>query len=204
MFERFTDKARRTIVIAQEEARVLHFDHIHIGHILLGITHDADLGSEKCAAATVLEEFGYTYGSIRGEVGTGIAEPKGHIPFTDESKRTLELALREALALGYNYISRDHLALGVLRHAREFPQGSAADILGDDEEAIRERLVQCMIKPHEAPVEEGGVPPFNVPPELPMSDYEAIASMRTVLDQLDRQQRKAIMAYLRERYMDNE
>jgi ATP-dependent Clp protease ATP-binding subunit ClpC len=113
MFERFTDKSRRAVVLAQEEAR--HFNHNYIGteHLLAGLRRE-DLG----VAARVLESAGITMDAVRAEieklVGRGQQAPSGHIPFTPRAKKSLELSLRAALTLGHNHISTGHLLLGLI------------------------------------------------------------------------------------------
>ncbi len=102
MFERFTDRARRVVVLAQQEARMLHHDHIGTEHILLGL-----IGEGEGVAAQALESLGISLEAVRqhvGEIiGQGQQEPSGHIPFTPRAKKVLELSLREALALGHNW-----------------------------------------------------------------------------------------------------
>jgi ATP-dependent Clp protease ATP-binding subunit ClpC len=119
MFERFTDRARRVIVLAQEEARALSRNYIGSEHILLGIVSEGD-----GAGAKVLASFGLTFerldvirGSITEIVGAGTMAPGGHIPFTPRAKRALEGALREALKAGRDYIDTEHLLLGIIREA---------------------------------------------------------------------------------------
>ena len=114
MFERFTDRARRVVVLAQEEARLL--DHIYIGteHLLLGLIHEGE-----GTAAKALEFFDVTLEAVRDQVldiiGEGTSSPSGHIPFTPRSKKVLELALREAQQLGHNYIGTEHILLALIR-----------------------------------------------------------------------------------------
>jgi len=114
MFERFTNRARHVVVLAQEEARLLHHNYIGTEHILLGL-----LGEPDGFAGRVLAGFGMTREGTREEVkaivGTGTTAPSGHIPFTPRAKKTLELALREALQLNHNYIGTEHILLGVIR-----------------------------------------------------------------------------------------
>jgi ATP-dependent Clp protease ATP-binding subunit ClpC len=114
MFERFTDRARRVVVLAQEEARRLQHNYIGTEHILLGL-----LGERDGIAARALQRFSLTLEDARDEVtamvGTGTATMKGHIPFTPRAKKTLEYALREALELHHNYIGTEHILLGVIR-----------------------------------------------------------------------------------------
>src|SRR4249920_3211554 len=125
MFERFTDRARQTVVFAQEEARRL--DHTHIGteHLLLGLIRESD-----GLAAQALGRLGMSLGELRTEVvrtigEAGSASPTGHIPFTPRSKKVLELSLREALELGHNYIGTEHILLGLVREG----EGVAAQVL---------------------------------------------------------------------------
>ena len=112
MFERFTDRARRVVVLAQEEARLLNHNYIGTEHILLGLIHEGEGG-----AAKGLESLGISLEAVRSQVeeliGQGASSPSGHIPFTPRAKKVLELSLREALQLGHNYIavSYTHLTL---------------------------------------------------------------------------------------------
>jgi ATP-dependent Clp protease ATP-binding subunit ClpA len=114
MFERFTTRARHTVVLAQEEARRMHHNYIGTEHVLLGL-----LGEPEGLAARALSGFGFTLDGARAEVAAivepGKKEMSGHIPFTPRAKKTLELALREALQLHHNYIGTEHILLGVIR-----------------------------------------------------------------------------------------
>ncbi|MBW3604289.1 MAG: hypothetical protein KY460_05115 [Actinobacteria bacterium] len=114
MFERFTDRARRVVVLAQEEARMLNHNYIGTEHLLLGLIHEED-----GIAARVLASLGVEQDLARDRVeeiiGRGETEPGGHIPFTPRAKRVLELSLREAQQLGHNYIGTEHLLLGLIR-----------------------------------------------------------------------------------------
>jgi ATP-dependent Clp protease ATP-binding subunit ClpA len=114
MFERFTNRARHVVVLAQEEARRLHHNYIGTEHVLLGL-----LGEPEGIAARVLEGFGMSLDGTREEVeaiiGIGKRQQTGHIPFTPRAKKTLEYALREALQLHHNYIGTEHILLGVIR-----------------------------------------------------------------------------------------
>src|SRR3984957_14340633 len=114
MFERFTQRARHTVVLAQEEARRMHHNYIGTEHVLLGL-----LGEPEGGAARALAGFGFTLEGTRQEVSAIVApgkkEMSGHIPFTPRAKKTLELALREALQLHHNYIGTEHILLGVIR-----------------------------------------------------------------------------------------
>src|SRR5512133_170495 len=140
MFERFTDRARRVVVLAQEEAR--HLDHNYIGteHLLLGLVHEAE-----GVAAQALAQLGVSLEAVRAQVeeiiGRGQSAPTGHIPFTPRSKKVLELSLREALQLGHNYIGTEHILLGLIREG----EGVAAQVLvklGADLNRVRQQVLQ--------------------------------------------------------------
>src|SRR5207249_4450241 len=113
MFERFTDRARRVVVLAQEEARMLNHNYIGTEHILLGLIHEGE-----GVAAKALESLGISLDAVRHQVeeiiGQGQTPPTGHIPFTPRAKKVLELSLREALQLGHNYIGTEHILLGLI------------------------------------------------------------------------------------------
>src|SRR6266567_7202184 len=117
MFERFSDRARRVVVLAQEEARMLNHDYIGTEHLLLGLMHEGE-----GVAAKALESLGISLEAVRRQIeeiiGQGQQAPSGHIPFTPRAKKVLELASREALQLGHNYIGTEHLLLG-LTHNRD-------------------------------------------------------------------------------------
>jgi hypothetical protein len=124
MFERFTDRARRVVVLAQEEARLLEHNYIGTEHLLLGIVHEGE-----GIAARVLESLDVSLGAVRvaveREIGRGSRPPVGHIPFTARAKKVLELSLRESLQLGHNYIGTEHILLGLVREG----EGVAAEVL---------------------------------------------------------------------------
>ena len=124
MFERFTDRARRVVVLAQEEARNLNHNYIGTEHILLGLIHEGE-----GVAAQALEAMGISLESVREQVeeiiGQGTEAPSGHIPFTPRAKKVLEYSLREALQLGHNYIGTEHILLGLIREG----DGVAAQVL---------------------------------------------------------------------------
>jgi ATP-dependent Clp protease ATP-binding subunit ClpA len=124
MFERFTERSRRVVVLAQEESRMLDHDYIGTEHILLGLIHERD-----GIAAQAIESTGLTLAAARSEVeamiGRGVSAPTGHIPFTPRAKRVLELGLREALALKKTYIGPEHILLGLIREG----DGVGAQIL---------------------------------------------------------------------------
>jgi ATP-dependent Clp protease ATP-binding subunit ClpA len=142
MFERFTDRARRVVVLAQEEARMLSHNHIGTEHILLGLIHEGE-----GVAARALESLGIALNTVRNEVermiGQGSAAPTGHIPFTPRAKKVLELSLREALQLGHNYIGTEHILLGLIREG----EGVAAQVLqklGADLNRVRQQVIQTL------------------------------------------------------------
>src|SRR5271170_675571 len=124
MFERFTNRARHVVVLAQEEARQLHHNYIGTEHVLLGL-----LGEPDGVAGRVLAGFGMSREGAREEVkaivGAGSGMPSGHIPFTPRAKKTLELSLREAVSLHHNYIGTEHILLGLIREG----EGVAAQVL---------------------------------------------------------------------------
>jgi len=114
VFERFTDRARKVVVLAQEEARHLNHDYIGTEHLLLGLIHEGE-----GIAARALEDLGVSLQGARQQVeeviGRGRRNPGSHIPFTPRAKKALELSLREALQLGHDYIGTEHILLGVIR-----------------------------------------------------------------------------------------
>jgi ATP-dependent Clp protease ATP-binding subunit ClpA len=124
VFERFTDRARRVVVLAQEEARLLNHNYIGTEHLLLGLASDG-----QGVAAKALEMLGIRLEALRAEVeeiiGRGQSAPTGHIPFTPRAKKVLELSLREAKQLGHNYIGTEHILLGLIREG----EGIAAQVL---------------------------------------------------------------------------
>jgi ATP-dependent Clp protease ATP-binding subunit ClpC len=142
MFERFTDRARRVVVLAQEEARMLNHNYIGTEHILLGLIHEGE-----GVAAKALESLGISLEGVREQVeeiiGQGQTPPAGHIPFTPRAKKVLELSLREALQLGHNYIGTEHILLGLIREG----EGVAAQVLqklGADLSRVRTQVIQLL------------------------------------------------------------
>jgi len=142
MFERFTDRARRVVVLAQEEARLLNHSYIGTEHILLGLIHEGE-----GVAAKALESLGISLEAVRNQVeemiGQGGSSPSGHIPFTPRAKKVLELSLREALQLGHNYIGTEHILLGLIREG----EGVAAQVLvklGADLSRVRQQVIQLL------------------------------------------------------------
>jgi ATP-dependent Clp protease ATP-binding subunit ClpC len=142
VFERFTDRARRSVVFAQEEARLLDHNYIGTEHILLGL-----LRQEDGVAARALSSLGVSVEAARGQVrmiiGEGTTAPGHHIPFTPRAKKVLELSLREALQLGHNYIGTEHVLLGLIREG----EGVAVQVLealGADRIHVRQSVLELM------------------------------------------------------------
>jgi Clp amino terminal domain, pathogenicity island component len=149
MFERFTDRARRVVVLSQEEARLLNHNYIGTEHLLLGLIHEGE-----GVAARALESLGISLEAVRAQVeeiiGQGQSGPIGQIPFTPRAKKVLELSLREALQLGHNYIGTEHILLGLVREG----EGVAAQVLvklgGGDLARVRQAVtVQLASQPSE-------------------------------------------------------
>ena len=156
VFERFTERARQVVVLAQDEARALKHNYIGTEHILLGL-----LREEEGLAARVLESLDITVEEVRAQVarivGQGDEVTSGQIPFTPRAKKVLELALREALSLGHNYIGTEHILLGLVREN----EGVAARILLDfdaDAEKIRNEIIRMLSGPGRRGQAQGGPP----------------------------------------------
>jgi ATP-dependent Clp protease ATP-binding subunit ClpC len=142
VFERFTDRARRVVVLAQEEARMLNHNYIGTEHLLLGLVREGD-----GIAAQALVSLDISLEAVRQQVeeiiGQGQAAPGGHLPFTPRAKKVLELSLREALQLGHNYIGTEHILLGLIREG----EGVAAQVLqklGADLSRVRQAVIQLL------------------------------------------------------------
>ena len=173
MFERFTDRARRVVVLAQEEARMLNHGYIGTEHILLGLIHEGE-----GVAAKALESLSISLDGVREQVqeiiGPGQESPSGHIPFTPRAKKVLELSLREALQLGHNYIGTEHILLGLIREG----EGVAAQVLvklGADPSRVRHQVIQ-LISGYQSKETTGAG----------QNHVEAIPSGSVVLDQFGR------------------
>ncbi len=154
MFQRFSDSARRVVVLAQEEARKLNHNYIGTEHLLLGLIQEGE-----GIAAKALEAFQVNLDAVRGQVveviGRGSSAPSGHIPFTPRAKKVLELSLREALQLGHNYIGTEHILLGLIREG----EGVAAKVLvklGVDLERLRNQVLKSLSGSGSAPGELSG------------------------------------------------
>jgi len=144
MYERFTDRARRVVVLAQQGARRRRHNYIGTEHILLGLIHEGE-----GVAAKALESLGISLEAVRQQVeeilGQGQQAPSGHIPFTPGVKRALELSLREALQLGHNYIGTEHILLGLIREG----EGVAARVLsvnGAGLDQVRQQVIRLLAR----------------------------------------------------------
>ena len=153
MFERFTEKARRVVVYAQEEAKKLNQNYIGTEHLLLGLIKE-----QEGIAARALESLDISLDDVQLQVeeliGRGTYEPTGHIPFTPRAKKVLELSLREGLQLGHNYIGTEHILLGLIREG----EGVAAQVLlnlGADLEKVRSAVIQLLSGYYGKPTEAG-------------------------------------------------
>jgi ATP-dependent Clp protease ATP-binding subunit ClpA len=191
MFERFTDRARRVVVLAQEEARMLNHNYIGTEHILLGLIREGD-----GVAAKVLESLRISLDAVRQQVeeiiGRGQQAPSGHIPFTPRGKKVLELSLRESTGLGHNYIGTEHILLGLIREG----DGVAAQVLvllGADLNRVRQQVIQVLHGRQGQDVAGGGPPlPDDVLLQVGLLDRRLAAIERWVglrpdLDDLDEQ-----------------
>jgi len=176
VFERFTDRARRVVVLAQEEARLLNHNYIGTEHILLGLLNEGE-----GIAAQALESLDINLASVRDEVvkiiGQGQQSPSGHIPFTPRAKKVLELSLREALQLGHNYIGTEHILLGLIREG----EGVAAQVLrqlGAELQKVRQTVIQLLSGP--------GGSEEQSPKGASAGGRESSSSGSTILDQFGR------------------
>jgi ATP-dependent Clp protease ATP-binding subunit ClpA len=160
MFQRFTDRARRVVVLAQEEASRLDHNYIGTEHLLLGLISEGE-----GVAAAALKSLGISLAPVRQQVeeiiGRGQEAPQGHIPFTPRAKKVLELSLRESQQLGHNYIGTEHILLGLIREG----DGVAAQVLvrlGADRNRVRQQVIQLL---HGRTAEEPG-PGAEIRPEM--------------------------------------
>jgi ATP-dependent Clp protease ATP-binding subunit ClpC len=182
MFERFTERARQVVVLAQDEARALKHNYIGTEHLLLGL-----LREEEGLAALVLESLDITVEEVRAQVarivGQGDEATSGQIPFTPRAKKVLELSLREALSLGHNWIGTEHVLLGLVREN----EGVAARILldfGADAEKIRNGVIESL--------SEGGRHPEEPSAEELQAAREAHPDLAEEFDRLSREKERAI------------
>ena len=159
MFERFTERARQAVVLAQDEARALKHDYVGTEHILLGL-----LREDEGIAARVLESFEITVEEVRAwvarVVGEGDEVSTGQIPFTPQAKKALELSLREALSLGHNHVGTEHILLGVARVNDDVGARILLDFHADAEK-IRNEVIRLLSGPGRATVRHFGAPPLS-------------------------------------------
>jgi ATP-dependent Clp protease ATP-binding subunit ClpA len=186
MFERFTDRARRVVVLAQEEARLLNHNYIGTEHLLLGLIHE-----QQGVAAKALESLGLSLEAVRAQVeeiiGQGQRAPTGHIPFTPRAKKVLELSLRESKQLGHNYIGTEHILLGLVREG----EGVAAQVLvklGADLSRVRQQVVQLLSGSAGDPEVAAGMRP------VPMTAPDELREAGERLAEVRRQKEAAIAA----------
>jgi ATP-dependent Clp protease ATP-binding subunit ClpA len=175
VFERFTDRARRVIPLAQEEARLLNHNYVGTEHLLLGLIHEGE-----GVAAKALESLGISLEAVRAQVqeiiGQGRTAPTGHIPFTPRAKKVLELSLREALQLGHNYVGTEHILLGLLREGG----GVATQVLATfdaDHARLREQVLRLLTGDSEQAGTGTRLVRMTVPADL-LDDDEQIAQVR--------------------------
>jgi ATP-dependent Clp protease ATP-binding subunit ClpC len=180
MFERFTDRARRVVVLAQEEARMLNHNYIGTEHILLGLIHEGQGVAARALTALGLH-LDATRQAVEDIIGRGMQAPSGHIPFTPRSKKVLELSLREALNLGGDYISTEHILLALLREG----DGVGAQILvgaGVDLNRARQEIINLLHRGREEDVPSPSVsaprltvsaPPPSADPETRLASFAA-------------------------------
>jgi ATP-dependent Clp protease ATP-binding subunit ClpA len=211
MFERFTDRARRVVVLAQEEARMLNHNYVGTEHILLGLIHEGD-----GVAAKALESLGISLEAVRAQVeeiiGQGQQIPSGHIPFTPRAKKVMELSLREALQLGHDYIGTEHILLGLIREG----DGVAAQVLirlGADLNRVRQQVITVLYQSKEPrlarrPAEEGAPLPEVQARLDAVEDWLAAVDQRVgtgpdtsdLDEQIDRVRRERLAAANAEEY----
>ncbi|HQA78758.1 MAG TPA: Clp protease N-terminal domain-containing protein, partial [Propionicimonas sp.] len=173
MFDRFTDRARRVIVLAQDEARMLNHNYIGTEHLLLGLIHEGE-----GVAAKALESLGISLEAVREQVeeiiGQGQQAPTGHIPFTPRAKKVLEFSMREALQINHPYIGTEHILLGLIREG----EGVAAQVLiklGADLNRVRNQVLQLLSGYQGKEAATAGAP-----------ESSAQAASSTILDQFGR------------------
>ena len=184
MFERFTDRARRVVVLAQEEARLLNHNYIGTEHILLGLLREGEgIGAQVLIDMEVQLER--VRESVQKRIGSGGSSPLGHIPFTPRAKKVLELSLREALQLGHNYIGSEHILLGLVREGEGVAALTLAEF-GVQLETVRQAVIQRMgagegaAAPGEVPAEPRGGAPPNCPGCWRSLEGQAITKVITV------------------------
>jgi ATP-dependent Clp protease ATP-binding subunit ClpC len=179
MFERFTDRARRVVVLAQEEARMLNHNYIGTEHVLLGLVHEGE-----GVAAKALEALDIHLEAVRQQVeeiiGKGQQAPSGHIPFTPRAKKVLELSLRESLQLGHDYIGTEHILLGLIREG----EGVAAQVLvrlGAELNRVRAEVIKLV---HAGRGEAERAGPRPSPPIREVLFREVQSALRSIEERL--------------------
>jgi len=190
MFERFTDRARRVIVLSQDEARQLSHDYIGTEHLLLGMLREGE-----GVAAVALEGSGITLDAARADVearvGRGTRTPSGHIPFTPRAKQVLEMALREALDRGHDYLGTEHILLGLLREGHSVGC-DVVDALGDGRDQLRTRVLGLL-----AGTRAASPPRVPVPtpkgPDGPTTEAAAVGSELPVFRRFTPDARSALV-----------
>jgi ATP-dependent Clp protease ATP-binding subunit ClpC len=179
MFERFTDRARRVVVLAQDEARLLDHNYIGTEHLLLGLLQEG-----HGVAAQALDALGVSLAEVRRQVeeiiGRGSGQQPGHLPFTPRAKKVLELSFREALKLGHDYIGTEHILLGMVREG----EGVAAQVLaalGAGEDQVRDKVTEVLGRSSGRPGEHPGETRFfGASPQL----GEVISRLRAIENRL--------------------
>lgn len=164
MFEKFTDRARRVVVLAQEEARLLHHGYIGTEHLLLALFQVDGITTEVLEGLDV--DLSEARAKVEELVSKGRDEPRGHIPFTPRAKKVLELSMREALQLGHNYIGTEHILLGLVREG----EGVAAQVLQQMSVKLHE-IRQATIQALDA---RGTPPSEDMPREVPLLEITAM------------------------------
>jgi ATP-dependent Clp protease ATP-binding subunit ClpC len=185
VFERFTDRARRVIVLAQEEARMLNHNYIGTEHVLLGLLHEGE-GVAYQTLTTLDISLDTVREKVEEIIGVGQKAPSSHIPFTPRAKKVLELSLREALDMGHNYIGTEHILLGLLREG----DGVAAQVLvnlGATLAKVRREVLKAVEGSSSAPEDVVGTLTFGSSSLLSrMSALEArLADVETRLAELE-------------------
>jgi ATP-dependent Clp protease ATP-binding subunit ClpC len=187
MFERFTERARRVVVLAQEEARALSHNYIGTEHILLGLIHE-----NEGVAAKSLESIGISLDVVRTQVeeiiGEGRITPSGQIPFTPRAKKVLELSMRESIQLGHNYIGTEHILLGLIREG----EGLGAQVLvklGADLNRVRQQVIE-MLSRHQGS-EESDILATAAEPEFGTYD-EVIGLLRDIARRVKRIEQRLV------------
>jgi ATP-dependent Clp protease ATP-binding subunit ClpC len=187
MFERFTERARRVVVLAQEEARALSHNYIGTEHILLGLIHE-----NEGVAAKSLESIGISLDAVRTQVeeiiGEGRITPSGQIPFTPRAKKVLELSLRESIQLGHNYIGTEHILLGLIREG----EGLGAQVLvklGADLNRVRQQVIEMLSGHH-------GSAEFDIPTTAAEREFgtydEVIGLLRDIAQRVKRIEQRLV------------